>query len=147
MTKELKAQLDVLDSYINDIPNIFEVCRLCEFIDKEELEKEASKYALEWGDKTDGTYACCRDGYLAGAEPRERRIVKLEKENAELKKKLKPENCLKLLEKEGYVMFSSVQLDKAKDLIRNLLRVTYGEGWNYSLDWKVKAEKFLEKTE
>lgn len=68
------------------------------------------------------------------------------KENAELKKKLKPENCLKLLAKEGYVKFSSVQLDKAKDLIRNLLRVTYGEGWNYSLDWKVKAEKFLEET-
>lgn len=35
------------------------------------------------------------------------------------------------------------QLIEAKDLIRNLLRVTYGEGWNYSLDWKVKAEKFL----
>lgn len=35
MTKELKAQLDVLDSYINDIPNIFEVCRLCEFIDND----------------------------------------------------------------------------------------------------------------
>lgn len=33
--KELKTQLDVLDSYINDIPNIFEVCRLCEFIDND----------------------------------------------------------------------------------------------------------------
>ena len=47
---------------------------------KEELEKEATDYALEWGDKTDGTYACCRDGYLAGAEPREKRIAELEKE-------------------------------------------------------------------
>lgn len=36
-----------------------------------------------------------------------------------------------------------VQLTEAKDLISNLLRVTYGEGWNYSLDWKVKAEQFL----
>lgn len=52
---------------------------------KEELEKEAKEYALEWGDKTDGTYASCRDGYLAGAEPREKRIEELEKENAELK--------------------------------------------------------------
>lgn len=34
---------------------------------------------------------------------------------------------------------------EAKDLIRNLLRVTYGEGWNYSLDWKVKAEQFLKE--
>lgn len=32
------------------------------------FEKEATEYALEWGDKTDGTYACCRDGYLVGAE-------------------------------------------------------------------------------
>lgn len=37
-------------------------------------------------------------------------------------------------------------IGKAKDLIRNLLRVTYGEGWNYSLDWKVKAEQFLKET-
>jgi hypothetical protein len=51
---------------------------------KGELKKEATEYALEWGDKTDGTYACCRDGYLAGAEPREKRIAELEKENTEL---------------------------------------------------------------
>jgi hypothetical protein len=37
------------------------------------------------------------------------------------------------------------QFIEAKDLIRNLLRVTYGEGWNYSLDWKVKAEQFLKE--
>lgn len=48
----------------------------------EELEKEATAYALEWGDKTDGTYACCRDGYLAGAEPREKRIAELEEKLA-----------------------------------------------------------------
>jgi hypothetical protein len=52
---------------------------------KDELEKEATAYALEWGDKTDGTYACCRDGYLAGAEPREKRIAELEQENTVLK--------------------------------------------------------------
>lgn len=37
------------------------------------------------------------------------------------------------------------QITEAKDLIRNLLQVTYGEGWNYSLDWKVKAEQFLKE--
>lgn len=38
-------------------------------------------------------------------------------------------------------------IGEAKDLIRNILRVTYGEGWNYSLDWKVKAEQFLKECE
>lgn len=56
---------------------------------KEELRKEATEYALEWGDKTDGTYACCRDGYLAGAEPREKRIIELENENELLKNRTK----------------------------------------------------------
>lgn len=51
---------------------------------KEELEKKATEYALEWGDKTDGTYACCRDGYLAGAEPREKQIAELTEQNTSL---------------------------------------------------------------
>ena len=58
----------------------------------EELEKEATAYALEWGDKTDGTYACCRDGYLAGAEPREKRIAELE---AQIEKMKCCYNCAK----------------------------------------------------
>lgn len=52
---------------------------------KEGLEKEASDYALEWADKSDGTYACCRDGYLAGAEPREKRIEELEQQIEKMK--------------------------------------------------------------
>lgn len=43
---------------------------------------------------------------------------KLDKENAELKEKLKPENCLKLLAKEGYIKFTSEQLTKAKEIIK-----------------------------
>lgn len=42
-------------------------------------------------------------------------------ENAELKEKLKPENCLKLLAKEGYIKFSSDQLTYAKTIIQDLL--------------------------
>ncbi len=42
----------------------------------------------------------------------------LEKENAELREKLKPENCLKLLAKGGYVKFTSEQLTKAKELLK-----------------------------
>ena len=34
-----------------------------------------------------------------------------------------------------------------KELIKNIIRVTWGEGWNYSLDWKVKAEQFLKEVE
>lgn len=41
---------------------------------------------------------------------------KLRQENAELKEKLKPENCLKLLAKDGFVKFTSEQLTKAKEL-------------------------------
>jgi len=39
------------------------------------------------------------------------------------------------------------QLTTAKELIKNIIRVTWGEGWNYSLDWKVKAEQFLKDSE
>lgn len=35
------------------------------------------------------------------------------------------------------------KLDKAKELIKNIIRVTWNSGWSYSLDWKVKAETFL----
>lgn len=41
----------------------------------------------------------------------------------------------------------SSQLTEAKELIKNIIRVTWGEGWNYSLDWKVKAEQFLKEAE
>lgn len=39
------------------------------------------------------------------------------------------------------------QLTKAKDILRNVIRVTWGEGWNYSLDWKVNAEQYLKDLE
>lgn len=39
------------------------------------------------------------------------------------------------------------QLDKAKEIIKRLLKATYGEGWNYSLQVKVEAEKFLKEYE
>ena len=47
--------------------------------------------------------------------------------------------------KENFLAGLKAGKAEAKDLIRNLLRVTYGEGWNYSLDWKVKAEQFLKE--
>ena len=35
------------------------------------------------------------------------------------------------------------KLNNAKVIIRDLLRSTYGEGWNYSLGVKAMAEQFL----
>lgn len=75
----------------------------------------------------------------------------LTKENVELKKQqfsLRNERNTFLAQNEQYekdLMDFNDKLTEAKDLIRNLLRVTYGEGWNYSLDWKVKAEQFLKE--
>lgn len=64
---------------------------------KEELEKEARQKALEWNHKKiNGKYnrppianwSCYEKGYLAGAEPREKRIAELEEENANVKETL-----------------------------------------------------------
>lgn len=144
---------------------------------REELEKEATECATEytnrfWGKKESLDRTCTmdnfKDGYLAGAEPREKHIEALEKENAELKKqcdildkslitstnnnikrqkiidelkeKLEHRNCVDC---SNYG--SNIKLLKAKELIKNIIRVTWGEGWSYSLDWKVKAEQFLEE--
>lgn len=121
---------------------------------KDELEKEATEYALEWGDKTDGTYACCRDGYLASAEPREKRIEELEKENNRLilGNKLISEKLISVtkgkfdLQKENaklksiadfqtssnidryfQLKRSKEQLTKAKDIIRDYKIVVEGD--------------------
>ena len=88
------------------------------------------------------------------------RIKELEKENAELKEKYKwlgsSTKCWfrnapcrscdehdERLKRLGLCYIG--QLDKAKAIIRDLLRVTYGEGWNYSLGVKAMAEQFLKE--
>ena len=69
------------------------------------------------------------------------RIAELEKENAELKKKWLQATD----EGTSWVHRKSLEIENSelKELIKNIIRVTWGEGWNYSLDWKVKAEQFL----
>ena len=98
---------------------------------KEELEKEATEYALEWGSKTDGTYASCRDGYIAGVEPREKRIAELEQKLEQTEKDLtdyqfnypkikdlEKENAeLKAVERMALYSKMSNQLAKAKELL------------------------------
>jgi predicted RNA-binding protein with RPS1 domain len=81
----------------------------------------------------------------------EKRIAELEKENAELKEKLKPENCLKLLAKEGYIKFTSEQLTKAKEIIKNLLFLHNDKFGSTRLEWRcnvvAEAEQFLNEVE
>ena len=45
--------------------------------------------------------------------------------------------------KEAY----DAKLAKAKKIIKVIIRETWGEGWNYSLGVKVKAEQFLKEIE
>ena len=52
---------------------------------------------------------------------------------------------IKELEKENVEVWGN--LTKAKEIIKNIIRITWGEGWNYSLDWKVKAEQFIKEIE
>ena len=64
-------------------------------------------------------------------------------ENAKLQEKLKPENCLKLLAKKGYVKFTSDKINKAKEIIKNLLfflNKFYSEDCPVCMD---EAEQFL----
>ena len=97
---------------------------------EEELRQEAEGYfetscPYSYADTEDDLKHDVTEAYMAGAEPREKLIKELEKENAELKEKLKPENCLKLLAKEGYIKFTSDQLTKAKEIIKGLLIILY----------------------
>ena len=54
--------------------------------------------------------------------------------------KLLSEHILELQKDKGKLTDENKE---AREIIKNLLRVTYGEGWNYSLDVKVLAEQFL----
>ena len=55
---------------------------------KEELEKEAYDYADKYWGASPCVIRALKETYINSAEPREKRIAELEKENAELKEKL-----------------------------------------------------------
>ena len=71
------------------------------------------------------------------------RVNELEKENIELKAKWLQATD----EGTSWAHRKSLEQEnlELKKLIKNIIRVTWGEGWNYSLDWKVKAEAFINK--
>lgn len=89
-------------------------------------------------------------GYLESAEPREKRIAELEKENAELKSK----NCWKTCEytepKSQWIsqhIQDIEQLNKAKEIIKKLVHEFYYlcELHNFATDYEclAEAEQFL----
>lgn len=111
---------------------------------KEELKQEAEKSL----DKRLGTYAYIRkqdcytnyvDGYIDSAEPREKRIADLGKENAELKDgiALKDEEvgCIET----DFNTFKS----KAKEIITELLKYTDTE----AVEMIKEAKQFLNEVE
>jgi hypothetical protein len=121
---------------------------------KEELEKEAEEYVKEtycskcWQKEADVEYACTGLDYCGrykdfqkGAEPREKRIEELEKENAELKADF-IKSCKV---KEQALERKDKQLTKAKEIIKSListLEIIDGEQI-YELGEVKEAERFL----
>jgi hypothetical protein len=133
---------------------------------RERLRKE-STYTVQWEHTQMINRPSFVNGYITGAEPREKRIKDLEAQLEKMKNKNEESDAVlaagstfnkalnsmnKALEEErdkyrNMVFDKDEQLTKAKDLIENIIRVTWGEGWNYSLDWKVKAEQYLKDLE
>jgi len=170
---------------------------------KEELRKEATA-TIGWECTPMIDRPTFINGYITGAESREKHIAELEKacnetqelldkqievtyklieENTELKElhesdkksltliakkgeelekvlsnSLSCKNCSEnkgglicqkeyedkcLVQKIQYIKELQEENAELKELLKNIIRVTWGEGWNYSLDWKVKAEQFI----
>lgn len=57
------------------------------------------------------------------------------------------EEFLKEMEKLEGLGTTEDQLAKATELLKKVIKFTWGEGWNYSLDVKVEAEQFLKECE
>lgn len=119
-------------------------------IKTEELEKEAEGIYM----KTDKEFMYCQDegeifnlGYLAGAEPREKRIAELEKENAGLKARL---NAINLLtpELQKASKLKKQQLTKATKLLNEFMRISKASDEDFEHDYSEligEAEQFLKE--
>jgi uncharacterized coiled-coil protein SlyX len=117
---------------------------------KEELEKEAEKWLREYllcyncekkCNRTDSNSYCEEQvlkSYLAGAEPREKRITDLEKENAELKETVTKMN--------NVITEIFRNLSKAKVVLRNVIDYL-GQFCSDYPDCVIEAEQFLKDCE
>lgn len=112
---------------------------LCETYENKiaELEKENAELRAKESFVGDQNRKLCEQ---------QQKIEVLEEKIAELKEKLKPENCLKLLAKEGYIKFTSDQLTKAKELLKQWLQTSKASGC-YNINIVTDTEQFLSEVE
>lgn len=118
---------------------------------KEELKQEAEEYYFDRLDPkaidsiseiaNADTEDLIVSAYLAGAEPREKRISELEEENAELKRNKKTvvhlAECLEEKQRE--------QLKEAKELIEDMYYQIPSSQHDYYKDVMERAEQFLKE--
>lgn len=113
---------------------------------KEALEEEAYQYDADHlrGARGARWYhnVTIREAYLAGAEPREKRIAELEKKNAELKS-IADFQTSNNMDRYFQLKRSKEKLNKAKEIIEKLISQNRKE-WVYS-DVREEAEQFLEE--
>jgi hypothetical protein len=125
---------------------------------KEELEKEAEVYADDKKHFDGQAQLYIVDGYLAGAEPREKRIAELEKENAELKESGSvicdrlSERIDETVELKNENIGLKNQFTKAKELLERLLITSCNSdvlnllpNCSEVLRVRVEAEQFLKE--
>jgi molecular chaperone GrpE (heat shock protein) len=90
-----------------------------------------------------------KDGYSNGAEPREKRIAELEKENAELRKKnlsLQDAVDMQMYTNKANKEIADKQLTKAKVALRNVIDYL-GQFCSDYPDCVIEAEQFLKDSE
>ena len=137
---------------------------------KEELRKEATM-TVEWECTPMIDRPLFVHAYITGAEPREKRIAELEKENAELQEKLNIRSCQnckhsnKSCPSDGSCVhhnkwedYKNPQLTKAKEIIKDYMTIAKGSHTTvcgvseenrtiYVLKLNEEAERFLEESE
>lgn len=147
-------------------------------MNREELEKEAEEKTAQYMSDHTKKYNCentkletdnynigvnmARDGYLAAAESREKRIEQLEKENAELKEKLEDTEKARDYWKDSSfdwrhkctsrkpfkaAVKAQKQLSKAKELIEDMYDQIPSSHSDYYKDVMERARQFLKELE
>lgn len=112
---------------------------------EEELEKEAGEYAKPFYNMTRYDYVeertHIKEAYLAGAEPREKRIIELKDENNKLLDVINNQD-VKIADLEK-------KIEQAKEIIKNLLILKNDHYGNTKMEWRVEvteqAEQFLKE--
>ena len=123
---------------------------------KEELEKEAGEYAKPFYNMTRYDYVeertHIKEAYLAGAEPREKRIIELKDENNKLLDVINNQD-VKIADLEKQIKqiekvsdYNADQLTKAREIIKELKAGLSMYSGNYQ-SIMLKAEQFLKEKE